>query len=312
MTTRRQMQGAEVLRRAVPFTMRRYYFGDRRQGNLAQIRVEDLPPERQAETKALLGLSKRVLRMDEMTAIRMCDERFRQWLLGVAAPFEDLEAVYLVPVALVQQVAERAEAWVAERRRLVAAAKAAYPAQVEIMRGKLGPLFNRRDYPEPDRFAAMFSAEWRFVDFGVPGMMEAIDADLFERERQKFAEVGDRARQAIERHLASSLLDITAHLSSLLHPKANGRKPALRDGALDRLFRFLDTIEARDVTNFRDLRAASEALRRASRGVSVNALREDEQMRARMAATVDEIREAVSGLVTDDGARALRIREEAS
>jgi hypothetical protein len=304
----RPAPSADVFARTIPLKIERHAFGEHRKASLVPVEIHKTNPDDPEPDKRLLALSKRRIQMEETNAIRHCDVQFRQYLETVATPFAD--GLWLVPVGMVERVHARARAWEQERSELADAAALAYPGQLEAMRAPLGPLFSLFDYPPVDQFRASFWVEWRFVDLGVPNVLREISVETFERERVKMQEAGDRARQMIEQHLAGSLLQITDHLAELLKPKANGRRSAVRDGTLDDLFQFLDTVALRDVTNFAQLREVTERLRATAAGLDVEQLRSDDTLRARTADAMTEARAAVSALVTEETRRAIRVRDD--
>jgi hypothetical protein len=292
---------ADVFARTIPLKIERHYFGEHKQANKDTVQT--------ATDKAYLTLTKRLLAMPATSAIRNHDERFRLYLRENAIPFDD--SLWLVPFGMFDRVRAKAIEWERVRREeLVPAAKTAYPAQVEAMRIPLGPNFNPADYPSPDEFAARFWVRWRFLDLGAPVALREISVQAFEEERQKVREEGERARHAIEQHLASMLEAVSGHIVELLQPKANGRSPSLRPGALDPLFEYLNTLPLRDVTNFSELRAVTDRLQRAAAGVTVEALRDDEGLRTRFAAAAAAAQEAVGALIVEGGARAIRVRDD--
>lgn len=292
-----------VFARTMHFKVEKHSFGEHKKASLAAIKTK--------ADKALLALSKRILEMPETTDIRTHDGHFRDWLNTVATPYAD--GVWLVGYDMVERVFAKAEAWEQERVRLVDVAADALPAQLELMRLRLEPggLFNPRDYPSVARFKAHYWVRHRFINFGAPDALQEINATIFARERQKVEAESARAVTLIEQHLAGSLLKITEHLADLLQPRAGGKKPALRDSALDGLLTFLDTIALRDVTGFKELKAVTTRLRRTAEGLSVDDLRDNDDLRARTAAAVEEARDAVAALVIEDAnPRAMRIRDD--
>lgn len=291
-------QATDVLAKTVPLIVERGSFGERRQADLSQVQTD--------ADKRMLALTKRLVEMEETSAIRNRDAAFRQYLLSVATPFRP--GMYLVPLALVEAVEAEARVWEAERALLADAAKRAYPAAIEAMASPLGPMFNRADYPTPDEFRSKFAVDWRFVNFGVPDVLREIKAEVFAREREKVARMSAEAKTLIEQHAAASLLRITERLAALLQPTANGRRKGLKDGALDRLFGFLDTSPLRDVTDYRELQAVVRQLRQASQGLSVERLKDDE-VRVQTAAALAAATAALTPLVTDVG-RAIHLPDE--
>jgi hypothetical protein len=301
----RTVTQTDVFHKTVPFIIERHYFGEQRGASLAGVET--------ATDKTFLALSKRLLNMPETVAIHGCDGRYRAWLRTVATPWRS--GIWLVPFGLIDAVVEHTKAYDAERGKLADAAAAAYPAAVEAMREPLGPLFNPLDYPSKARFRAKWSIDYRFVELGTPGVLEQLKPELFAQEKAKLTASAGKVRVQIEQHLATALLDITTHLQGLLTPRANGKRAAVRDGALDRLFTFLDTIELRDVTNFAALRKVTTQLKRAAKGVTVEQLRTDDDLRAALAGTMAYAKDAVSALVVDDeigAGRTIILRDEVS
>jgi hypothetical protein len=306
--------GADVFARTVPMIVERHSWGGHKKINPSRMgvidRAEDgskVVAERQPDSGAV-SFTKKLLTSAALRAVTHRDSQFRDWLSDQATPFRP--GFYLVPTGLVERVHAEATRWERERGELADRAAAAYPAHIEAMREPLGTLFNPLDYPRVDRFRAAFWVDWRFVDMGVPNVLRELRADLFMKEREKMERLGAEARSMVEQHLLGSLSEITEHLRDLLTPTQAGKKRAVRDGALDRLAEFLSTVEARNITGNEDLRAMSRRLRDLSAGLTVDLLRDDEQLRARTADAMTEIHAAVAGLVEDAPERAIRIRDE--
>lgn len=305
---RRSTTPPDVFARTVPLIVERHAFWEHKKTGMAGVNITGQTEEEQARTKALLALTKRLLNSPETSAVRQRDENFRKHLQTVTTPFRP--GFYLVPVGLVERVDRDALGWETDRDALADRAAEAYPGHVTAMAERLGSLYNPLDYPTQERFRAAFWVDWRFVDFGVPNILREIKADVFEREREKLARTGAQAREMVEQHLAGSLLKITDHVAALLKPRANGKMPALRDGALDRLLDFLNTVEARNVTDFKGLQTVTTRLKAMAKGLNIELLRDDEELRARTAVAIEEAKAAVDELVTEDTRRAIRLRDD--
>lgn len=293
--------------RTVPFMMERHAWGEHRKANISMVSVVKTSDDQEETDKTLLSLRKRLIDSEKTRAIRNLDLKFRVWVESVSStPLRP--GLFLVPVGMVEQVSERAEAWEKEREALVAEAKAEFPSLIAPMKAKLGAMWNERDYPTADKFAESFWVEWRFVDMGVPNMLRDLRADVFAKERKKVEREAERAAEMIRQHLRSTLLDITTHVVGLLEPREGGRKARLTIGALDRMNQFFETIALRDVTGDTELRAISERLQRAARGIDVEVLRSDDVARARTKEAFDGIAAVLAPMV-DTSTRLIRFRE---
>lgn len=299
----------ETFARTVPFFVERHSWGEHRKASMSNVDIKQMSEAEAEAAKRMLSLRKRLLHSEKTCAIRQHDTRFRERLQDLAAaPFRP--GLYLIPLGLMERVDDEAQAWLRTRDRLADEAAEEYPTLIGPMRAALGPLFNEFDYPSRERFRACFWATYRFVNMGVPDVIRSIRAEVFTREREKLEEEGRRAAVMVQQHLRVHLLEITEHLRDLLSPKANGRLPALRDGALDRLFDFLRTVEARDVTNDGALRALVGRMRASLDDTvrGVDDLREDDDLRRRTASVMTDVHRALEGMVTDGPVRAMRLR----
>lgn len=304
---------AEMFARTVPFFVERHSWGEHRKASINAVDVMLIDdPAKQEAAKKLLSLRKRLLNSEQTRGIRQHDTRFRERLQDLcAAPWRP--SLYLISFGTVEQVYDAAIEWADERGKLADAAAEEYPTLIEPMREQLGPLFNEFDYPPAPQFRARFWVSYGFIDIGVPNVLARFREDVFQRETARVRAEAQAAGSMIQNHLRAHLLEITEHLAELLSPKANGRMPALREGSLDRLFDFLSTIEARDVTGDGALRTLVRRLRSQTAGSvsGVQDLRDDDELRARVAATMTQTRDQLQAMVVDDaGRRAIFLRDE--
>jgi hypothetical protein len=302
----RQSDERGVFARTVPLIVERHSFGEYRKASLNNVEVKKGDDEKEADKK-LLSLTKRLLDCAEVKAITQHDKVFSIYLRLVAAPYRP--GMFLVPIGMVEHLDERARAWEEKRAELVEAATRVYLARVEAMRVPLGPMYRRDDYPSQDEFRASYWVSWRFVDFGAPALLQNVKAEVFARERQKVEAEAQRARVLIRQHLRQTLLDMTEHLAKLLSPK-DGKFPALRGGALDRLLEFVGSINLRDVTNDVELRSVVQRLDGIGKGLTFEQLRDDEALRVATGSIVQEAQAVLATLVSDSP-RAIRLRDEA-
>ena len=297
----------EMFQRNVPIEIERHSFGEHRKASMARVAFTTDTVEEQPD-KALLSLRKRLIESPQANAIRLSDATFRKALVNeLGSPWRP--GFFFIPVGLVGRADDLAQRWVAERDRLADVAASVYTGHVEAMRDKLGALFNDRDYPTVESYRRSFWASYRFVDFGVPNLLRTVRANVFEREARKLEAEGREAANLIQQHLRATLLGITEHLAGLLTPKADGKLKTLRRGALDDLLGFLDTIQARNVTEDAPLMDVVANLRGLLVSGDVSILREDKALRAHMATIIGTAKEALEPLVVDH-IRAIRFRED--
>jgi hypothetical protein len=303
----RQQGGAtplNVFERTVPFQFERHYFGERRKAEVA-YEVETVDGDKPDEDYT--SLTKRLIKSPTIAAIKTVDLHFGYDLAAAASPWRP--GLWLVPVAMVERVNDRAEKWDIDRAEAVDKAVQAYPLIVETMKEKLTTLFDPKDYPTADGFKSAYWTAWRFVDMGAPTLLKTIKAEVFARERRKVEAEGAKAAALIQQHLRGTLLKITEHVADLLAVKPDGKHKKLRDGSLDNLLKYLDTIALRDVTQDGDLQRVVNTLKGLGRGLSVEALKTDDLLRDATAAAFSKAASSLDALVVER-VRGVRFREE--
>src|SRR5574337_380025 len=98
--------------------------------------------------KALLHVSKDILDSPELSAIHHLDGSIRKYLKARGLPSPLKHGCYLLPIDLIEPGEQRLGERFAERETAVGAFMTAYPAKVEDIQRRLGPLFDATDYPD--------------------------------------------------------------------------------------------------------------------------------------------------------------------
>lgn len=296
----------ELFQRNIPLEIEKHAFGEHRKASMARVAFT-VETEAEQPDKGRLSLRKRIIDSPEANAVRKCDTDFLYELTGQIGT-RWRPGFFLVPIGLVGRADDRAMAWLQERSQLADAAAAKLPDYIAEAQQKLGTLFVGRDYPTVEQYRRSFSASYRFVDVGVPNLLREVRADVFTREQAKLEADAREAADLIQQHLRRTLLDITTHLRDLLTPKEDGKHKALRAGALDDLFGFLDTVQLR-MTNDADLAPLVARLRGMQSSLDLDVLRHSDASRERIQQTMGEMTEALTPLVSEQ-VRGIRFRDD--
>lgn len=224
--------------------------------------------------------------------------RLYRYLRAKSVPCKMLHAgMWLIPLALIEEVSGRIDALLDERAGLVAALADNFEQHKANARTSLGSLFRETDYPTTAELRSAFQSSRRYLTMNVPAALEQVNKELYARELARVeAEVAE-ASADIRAALRESFAGMIVQLGDKLKAKEDGVKRAtLRDAALNPLQEFLATFAARNLTGDRDLAALAEKARLVLRGVDPDTLRDDASARGRVLGAMGEIRSALSAL----------------
>jgi hypothetical protein len=127
---------------------------------------------------------------------------------------------------------------------------AGYPTDVDnartapLTKGGLGPLWNEKDYPTPEKIAKAFELDWYFLNLGVP---ENIPDDIKAEAQDKFKQRLASAAEQIEDALRVEFLELIEHAQERL-TVAPGEKPKVfRESMIGNLVQFCQTFDFKNV-----------------------------------------------------------------
>ena len=259
--------------------------------------------------KQLIRVSKTLLDSEELKAVRSVDGDIRQYLYATCLPFE--AGVHLLPLPLIESVDGKLREFEAQRSALVELFLDAYPTLCEAAAGRLRTLHNPGDYPPIDIVRSKFTFSWQYVSFGVPGQLRELSAKIFDTEREKAARLMSEASAEIQQVLRASLAEMVAHLRDRLTEEPDGKAKRLRESTVQKLRDFLSTFDFRNVTNDRELKEQVEKARALLGGISTDAIRNTDTLRARIREGMAEIATQMDALVVDRPTRKFRFEDAA-
>lgn len=234
--------------------------------------------------------SKRLFDLESFKAIVKVDCDTRAWFKARALPSFFKAGIFLLPVKLAANCAAFMTEQSARRSEAVDAFVAEYAAYIAAGGDpSLRSLYNVSDYPTPEAMRAAFGIEWGFVTFDTPTELRSIDAALFEQEREKAEQRWRAVGDEVERLLLTNLHAIVSRLSDRLATRDDGKPTIFRNTVLDGLNEFLEFADLRNVTSHGELTALTGRLRSMMSGLTPQALRDGETLRADIKAQLDDV-----------------------
>jgi hypothetical protein len=271
-------------------------------GSQRKVSLDGVSVENDADEKRL-ALSTRILKCDELDAIKKMFHQLRLSLVdakqGLVLPSLFKRGVYLVPVQSVDQV----NALLTEARSkldaMVDALSEVYDLRIQEDRVALGDRFKGKHYPTHTDLRESFSISWRFLSLGVSDQLESISSEVYAAEQERVKEECKAVCEEIKSTLRGAALSLVATMHEKLSGFDEKGKPMIfRNSLVSNLLGFLNTFEARNVLQDKELSDTLGEMRRLLQGVTPDALRTQEGLRSAVGDQVGAIKDKLSSLMT--------------
>jgi hypothetical protein len=300
-----RVQAKTILERSCTITLSLHWLGNHRVVDTEEV-VEAFRPEAQYELespsapdKATVRSIKELIDKRELREARGIIGKAKALLRSYAIPTPRVfgDRSYLVPIGVVEIVEARLIALQGELATACAALASRYETAVQNQRAKLGTLFNEADYKTPSEIAESYAIEWDWVSFSAPERLTTVNRALFERAQTRYEGKMAAAYDEVRLALRETCLRIVREITKKLEPDETGKRKAFRDTVLDDLTEFLSTFRLRSITNDADLDGVVATLQQITSGVNVDALRDDEKLRASLLVEAKKVTGHLDALV---------------
>jgi len=298
--------GAEhLMERTVCLQLALGRFGDTRAVDKRLIEVD--------ADKSELSISKRLLRSEQLEAIRKHDSGTRRHVWEHSLPSPLRAGLYLVPLDMLVEIDAWLEARCQERDVLIRAFVEVYEQQVEEARAILRDVYNAADYPGTGQVRRSFSWDVRYLSFSTPSSLRSLSRGIFDREKEKARATLVGFVDEMKGMLAGQFRDLVDHMQDRLTPDAEtGKRKIFRGTLVDGLADFLSTLPSRlnAVGGSDEISALAAEARGLISGVDATTLKENESLRAQTAQAFGSIRDRLDATLTDLPSRRVRFEEE--
>jgi hypothetical protein len=187
--------------------------------------------------------------------------------------------------------------------KAVSALDATYAELREAARDRLGQLFNASDYPVSLRDE--FAVTWDFPAVEPPDYLQQLNPALYEQQCQRVQARFDEAVQLAEQAFLEELSKLVEHLAERLSGVDDGKPKVFRDSAVENLGEFFDRFRKLNVRSNEELDGVVERARNLLKGVQPQELRDNAQLRSRMATQLSNVQASLDGLMVDRPRRSI-------
>jgi len=285
-----------IFQKAVGFVVETRRLGNRRKVNTAQIGTD--------ADRTMIHVSKSILDSKELKRVEQLDGELRRYLADRCLPSNFKSGVYLLPIALVEEVDAEFTRMKEVREEAVDGFLAVYEQQRDEAEQRLGSLFSADDYPSADNVRASFGLESSYVTFDTPASLKAIKADIFAREREKADAKWKDALEECRKLLRATMAELVGHIQERLTPDENGKQKSFHASMLDKLDTFMTTFAARNIADDAELTGLVKEAKLVMSGVDAKTLRKEESIRDAFKEQVGGLKAKLDAMVIDRPARA--------
>jgi hypothetical protein len=165
---------------------------------------------------------------------------------------------------------------------------------------RLGRLFNPGDYPET--LIGLFEVSWDFPSVEPPDYLRELNPALYEAEKARVAARFDEAVRLAETAFVEEFTKLVTHLTE----RVSGVEPKVfRDSAVGNLSEFFDRFSTLSVRSNAQLDALVAQAQQAVKGIAPRDLRDNGDLRHRVAADLNRVQASLDGLLVDRPRRRL-------
>src|SRR5262249_1112495 len=138
-----------------------------------------------------------------------------------------------------------------------------------------------------------------------PSYLMRINPEIYEQERQRVVARFEEAVRLAEQAFAAEFARLLSHLAERLGPDEQGQPRIFRDSAVTNLSDFFERFRHLNVRSNPELDALVEEAQSMVQGVRPQELRDDNDLRQRVAAEMAQVQARVEGLIVDAPRRRL-------
>ncbi len=201
----------------------------------------------------------------------------KNYLAKVSLPFP-IQAMVFVPKEMINSIDYNLNQYKGEFDDAVETFKAAYPYLRENAIIHLGELFNESDYPVD--VSSRFSFSWRFLTLNVPnGNTRLLAPEVYEREKQKFVETMDEARQMGIEALRIEFAGYVKKLTDRLNTNPDGKPRIFKNGTVNNFYDFFETFKQRNIFEDQGLKELVTQAQAVLSNQTADAIRSDKDLK---------------------------------
>jgi len=236
-----------------------------------------------------LTATKKLVDPCALKPIQKAGNAARAYLAGVSLPFP-INGMVFVPKDLIGGVDERLQEFRDEFMNRVGKFVSQYDSLRASAITYLGELFSELDYPVDVR--ERFSFVWRFINLDVPnGRFGVLTPEIYEREKQKFLETMEEARELAVQSLREEFSGLVERICDRFTDSETGKPKVFKNATVNSFYEYFETFKQRNIFNDEELAGLVNKAQEVLAGANPDVIRSSVSLR-------DSIREGMAQIDT--------------
>ena len=263
-----------------------------------------IPPgymENMGASSEWLRANKKLVDPEALNPIRKIVNCSRIYLSKVSLPFP-IPAMVFVPRETISTVDERLNLFKRDFDFAVQSFLEDYPALRKSAMKHLGELFNEIDYPS--NINSKFSFTWRFITIDVPnGNTKLLAPEVYEREKEKFIETMDEARELAMAALREEFASHVERISDRFSHNPDGKRKIFKNGTINNFYEYFENFRQRNIFDDQELAELVNKAQSLLGNRSAESIREDDHLKDRIKKGMESIEDSLDSLITNSRRR---------
>jgi hypothetical protein len=225
----------------------------------------------------------------ELESVIAVSKAIRFWHNRQTLPWSD-GGERLLPLQNFLSYKKELVLWEQKFRETVEVFCTQYPTLIAAQAFQMGALFNRDEYPSPDKIAHKFDLRYTFSP--VPGVQDwriQTDDTLRQELENQYKEAYAERLSGVANDLWERLHGCLTHMSQKLDDPDENKRKVIRESLLGNAIELCGLLSRLNVLNDPSLEAARKQLESTLAGLDVKDLRKSEGARKEIKAQVDDI-----------------------
>ncbi len=275
---------------------------------IGEVRAQD---EATRVDKAQLSMSKKLVKCAEYDAIRKLDRGIRASLRLISIPSVLTDGAYLFAYKVVPRARELISTYREDRERAINAFLEKYEGDLlDQEKSRLGPLFQRNQYPGLEEVSDAFKVDVSYPSFRPDANLREIDEAAYDEaladNQRRMAEAAEKIQAAMRVGLLKLMENLGKALSKV---RDDGKPGVFHESTVQNLKMWLEVFNDRNLTADTDLETVVGKCQKILDGVSADDLREDLDIRARVVEQVQAASGELDGLIKSAPIRRFSLNE---